>query len=120
MGDVEDLKLMNNGDGTYKFTCLPAGRGYITIQIMLHGQPIKNSPVTVQVGEKEPHYVKQVSRGVEEKRIDGLHSAQDAPGEALHAQPVQRVVAHAQPINRPSYAQPDPTYHRGCAYPASA
>lgn len=116
MGDVEDLKLMNNGDGTYKFTCLPAGNGYITIQIMLHGQPIKGSPVTVQVGQKQPHYVKQVSRGVEEKQIDGLHTGGE-PQEAHvgYTAPVQRIVAHAQAINRPSYAQPDPTYSRGRA-----
>lgn len=66
MGDVEGLKLINNGDGTYKFQCMPQHPGHITIQITLHGQPINDSPVTVPVGEgRQPLRVKQESSYVE-------------------------------------------------------
>eukprot|EP01125_Pyxidicula_operculata_P015363 TRINITY_DN5202_c0_g1_i1.p2 TRINITY_DN5202_c0_g1~~TRINITY_DN5202_c0_g1_i1.p2 ORF type:complete len:549 (-),score=147.06 TRINITY_DN5202_c0_g1_i1:122-1768(-) len=65
MGDVEGLKLINNGDGTYKFQCIPQSQGFVTIQISLHDQPIKNSPVTIQVGSKQPIRVKQESSRVD-------------------------------------------------------
>jgi hypothetical protein len=102
MGDVEDLKLLNNGDGTYRFTCTPQSQGYITLQIMLHGQPIKGSPVTVQVGQKQPLYVKQQSRGVEEKQISGIPSTHHAPAVVpQQASVVTRVAAApAASVNR--------------------
>jgi len=59
MGECSDLKLLNNGDGTYMFTCVPSANGHITVQITLHGQPIQNSPVTVEVGQKTAQYVRQ-------------------------------------------------------------
>jgi len=66
MGDAEQLRLVNNGDGTYKFQCVPQSNGHLTVQISLHGQPIKDSPVTVKVGEgKNPLKVKQESGPVE-------------------------------------------------------
>jgi len=65
VGSVENLRLINNGDGTYRFQCVPQAHGHVTIQITLHGQPIKNSPVTVQVGDKQPIKIKQESSQVE-------------------------------------------------------
>jgi hypothetical protein len=65
VGSVENLRLINNGDGTYRFQCVPQAHGHVTIQITLHGQPIKNSPVTVQVGDKQPIKIKQESSHVE-------------------------------------------------------
>lgn len=35
--------------------------GHLTIQITLHDQPIQDSPVSVQVGAKQTHYVRQVA-----------------------------------------------------------
>lgn len=73
MGDCTELKLLNNGDGTYMFTCVPQCKytirsvltnlaaGHLTIQIMLHDQPIQDSPVSVQVGAKQTHYIRQVA-----------------------------------------------------------
>jgi len=61
VGSVENLRLINNGDGTYRFQCVPQSHGHITIQLTLHGQPIKNSPVTVQVGERQPMKIRQES-----------------------------------------------------------
>jgi len=129
MGDVEDLKLINNGDGTYKFVCTPMSAGYITVQVLLHGQPIKGSPVTVPVGQKQGHFVKQVSKGVDEKSISGPPSAyahaqaQATPAPSTSAT-VSRVVAAAAPVNRPSYTQPDPAYTQpkpgASAQPASS
>lgn len=125
MGDLENLKLFNNGDGTYKFTCVPQGNGFITVQISLHGQPIKSSPVTVQVGEKKEFRVKQQSRGVESKDIDAPRRpmpAQSTPMPApLQAKTVSvpassgtrpSVVATpaAAAPPRSSYARPDPAY----------
>jgi len=104
MGDVEELKLLNNGDGTYRFTCTPQSNGYITLQITLHGQPIKGSPVTVQVGQKQPMYVKQQSRGVDEKAISGVSNSYNTPAvPQTQAQVVTRVsAAPAQAVNRPA------------------
>jgi hypothetical protein len=65
VGSVENLKLINNGDGTYRFQCVPQAHGHITIQITLHGQPILNSPVTVQVGDRQQIKIKQESSHVE-------------------------------------------------------
>jgi len=66
MGDAEQLRLVNNGDGTYKFQCVPQTNGHLTVQISLHGQPIRDSPVTVKVGDgKNPLKVKQESGPVE-------------------------------------------------------
>jgi len=65
VGYVENLRLINNGDGTYRFQCVPQAHGHVTIQITLHGQPIKNSPVTVSVGDKQPIKIKQQSSNVE-------------------------------------------------------
>jgi hypothetical protein len=65
VGSVENLRLINNGDGTYRFQCVPQAHGHVTIQITLHGQPIKNSPVTVSVGDKTPIKIKQESSNVE-------------------------------------------------------
>jgi len=66
MGDAEQLRLINNGDGTYKFQCVPQTNGHLTIQLSLHGQPIKDSPVTVKVGDgRNPLKVKQESGPVE-------------------------------------------------------
>jgi len=65
VGSVENLRLINNGDGTYRFQCVPQSHGHITIQLTLHGQPIRNSPVTVQVGEKQQVKIKQESSQVE-------------------------------------------------------
>jgi hypothetical protein len=65
VGSVDNLRLINNGDGTYRFQCVPQSHGHITIQLTLHGQPIKNSPVTVQVGDKQPLKIKQESSHVE-------------------------------------------------------
>lgn len=71
MGDVEGLKLINNGDGTYRFQCVPQHPGHITVQLTLHGQPIMDSPVTVPVGEgRQPLRVKQESSHVETIRDD--------------------------------------------------
>jgi len=61
MGDVSDLKLVNNGDGTYYCECVPHSDGHITVQICLHGEPIKNSPLTVQVGEKQKYTARQTA-----------------------------------------------------------
>jgi len=61
VGSVENLRLINNGDGTYRFQCVPQCHGHITVQLTLHGQPIKNSPVTVQVGDKQATKIKQES-----------------------------------------------------------
>jgi len=61
VGSVENLRLINNGDGTYRFQCIPQSHGHITIQLTLHGQPIKNSPVTVQVGDRQPMKIRQES-----------------------------------------------------------
>jgi hypothetical protein len=80
VGSVENLRLINNGDGTYRFQCVPQSHGHITIQLTLHGQPIKNSPVTVQVGEKAPMKIRQESTHVEtisDTRPPG-HDQQDA------------------------------------------
>jgi len=52
----------------------------VTIQLTLHGQPIKNSPVTVQVGDKAPMKIRQESNHVEtisDTRPAG-HDQQDA------------------------------------------
>jgi len=65
VGSVENLRLINNGDGTYRFQCVPQSHGHITIQLTLHGQPIRNSPVTAQVGEKQQVKIKQESSHVE-------------------------------------------------------
>jgi len=65
VGSVENLRLINNGDGTYRFQCVPQAHGHVTIQLTLHGQPIRNSPVTVQVGEKQQVKIKQESSHVE-------------------------------------------------------
>jgi len=65
VGSVENLRLINNGDGTYRFQCVPQSHGHVTIQLTLHGQPIKNSPVTVQIGEKQAVKIKQESSHVE-------------------------------------------------------
>jgi len=65
VGSVENLRLINNGDGTYRFQCVPQSHGHVTIQLTLHGQPIRNSPVTVQVGEKQQVKIKQESSHVE-------------------------------------------------------
>jgi hypothetical protein len=65
VGSVENLRLINNGDGTYRFQCVPQCAGHITIQLTLHGQPIKNSPITVQVGERQQIKIKQESSHVE-------------------------------------------------------
>jgi len=65
VGSVENLRLVNNGDGTYRFQCIPQAHGHITIQLTLHGQPIKNSPVTVQVGDKPQMKIRQESSHVE-------------------------------------------------------
>jgi len=65
VGSVENLRLINNGDGTYRFQCVPQSHGHVTVQLTLHGQPIKNSPVTIQVGEKQPVKIKQESSHVE-------------------------------------------------------
>jgi len=66
MGDAEQLRLINNGDGTYKFQCVPQSNGHLTIQLSLHGQPIKDSPVTAKVGDgRNPLKVKQESGPVE-------------------------------------------------------
>jgi len=63
MGDISDLKLVNNGDGTYYVECVPHSNGsHVTIQICLHGEPIKNSPLTVQVGERQRYQTKQTSQ----------------------------------------------------------
>jgi len=61
IGSVDNLRLINNGDGTYRFQCVPQTEGHITIQLTLHGQPIKSSPVTVQVGERKPIKIRQES-----------------------------------------------------------
>jgi len=104
MGDVEELKLLNNGDGTYRFTCVPQSNGYITLQIMLHGQPIKGSPVTVQVGQKQPMYVKQQSRGVDEKSIAGIPTTTVVSVPVpQQSQVVSRVAAApASSVNKPT------------------
>jgi len=66
MGDAEQLRLINNGDGTYKFQCVPQSNGHLTVQVSLHGQPIRESPVTVKVGDgKVALKVKQESGPVE-------------------------------------------------------
>jgi len=66
MGDAEQLRLVNNGDGTYKFQCIPQTNGHLTVQISLHGQPIRDSPVTIKVGDgKNQMKVKQESGPVE-------------------------------------------------------
>jgi len=66
MGDAEQLRLINNGDGTYKFQCIPQTTGHLTVQVSLHGQPIRDSPVTVKVGDgKNAMKVKQESGPVE-------------------------------------------------------
>jgi hypothetical protein len=65
VGSVENLRLINNGDGTYRFQCVPQCHGHITIQLTLHGQPIKNSPITVQVGERQQVKIKQESNHIE-------------------------------------------------------
>lgn len=59
MGDVSDLKLMNNGDGTYRFQCIPQSAGHCTINITLHEQPIQNSPLTFKVGQEQKAFIKQ-------------------------------------------------------------
>jgi len=116
MGDVEDLKLMNNGDGTYKFMCTPQTPGFITIQIMLHGQPIKGSPVTVPVGQKQGHFVKQASKGVDEKSIGGIPStyaqatASSTPSSTPSGNVSRVLAAQTVSVNRPSFNQPDPAY----------
>jgi len=61
MGDVSELTLVNNGDGTYFCQCVPHSVGHVTIQITLHGEPIRNSPLTIQVGEKQKYGIRQVS-----------------------------------------------------------
>jgi len=61
MGDISDLKLVNNGDGTYYCECVPHSNGFVTIQICLHGEPIRNSPLTVQVGEKTKYSTRQTA-----------------------------------------------------------
>jgi len=61
MGDISDLKLVNNGDGTYYCECVPHSNGHITLQICLHGEPIRNSPLTVQVGEKAKYQARQTA-----------------------------------------------------------
>eukprot|EP01123_Difflugia_compressa_P003387 TRINITY_DN143_c0_g1_i1.p1 TRINITY_DN143_c0_g1~~TRINITY_DN143_c0_g1_i1.p1 ORF type:complete len:459 (-),score=111.33 TRINITY_DN143_c0_g1_i1:103-1314(-) len=61
IGSVENLRLINNGDGTYRFQCVPQSHGHITIQLTLHGQPIKNSPVTAAVGDRQPIKIRQES-----------------------------------------------------------
>jgi len=61
MGDISDLKLVNNGDGTCYCECVPHSNGHITIQICLHGEPIRNSPITVQVGEKAKYQTRQTA-----------------------------------------------------------
>lgn len=66
MGDVEQLRLINNGNGSYKFQCVPQAPGHVTVQLSLHGQPIRDSPVTVKVGDGlNPMKVKQESGPVE-------------------------------------------------------
>jgi len=99
MGDCSDLKLLNNGDGTYMFTCVPQGSGHLTIQITLHDQPIQDSPVSVQVGSKQTHYVKQVAEAPPVNR---------GPGSTVHHSPAPVSSGYDNYNYAPSYAaEPD-------------
>jgi len=110
VGSVENLRLINNGDGTYRFQCVPQSHGHVTIQLTLHGQPIKNSPVTVQVGEKQQVKIKQESSHVEtisdtrppqqkqqEYDYDPYEGGNDEPGYQENYQP--RESAHQDVSN---------------------
>jgi len=75
MGDVENLKLINNGDGTYKFQCVPQSLGHVTVQLTLHGQPLQDCPITIAVGEgKKSIQIKQ-----ESSYVHTLHDDRQRP-----------------------------------------
>jgi len=69
MGDISDLKLVNNGDGTYYCECVPHSNGFMTIQITLHGEPIRNSPLTVQVGDKVKFQQRQTATATQKPTL---------------------------------------------------
>jgi len=86
MGDAEQLRLINNGDGTYKFQCIPQTNGHLTVQISLHGQPIRDSPVTIKVGDgKNQMKVKQESGPVEV--ISDTRNTKQAVNQVFDAEP---------------------------------
>jgi len=118
MGDVEELKLFNNGDGSYRFSCMPMANGFITIQLTLHGQPIKGSPVTVQVGQKTGVYVKQQSRGLtDEKAIPGITQSlppqQPVVSRSMGAVPVSSARPSVAPMIIEAQPMRDSTYSPG-------
>lgn len=40
MGDVDDIKLFNNGDGTYKFACTPLSNGSILLSLFIDSSQV--------------------------------------------------------------------------------
>jgi hypothetical protein len=123
MGDVTDLKLTNNGDGTYRFACIPQSVGHCTIQITLHEQPIQNSPICFKVGQEQKAFVKQsvgqqtpAARGVTPgapKAGSNVTAAKPSVGMGTNsnfARPsVQPVAAKPAPVQQ---ARPQSTYQQ--------
>jgi hypothetical protein len=71
------------------------GNGHITIQICLHGEPIKNSPLTVQVGEKQKYAARQTAVPTPKPQ------PQSQPQQQHYQQPQQQ----ARPSQQPSRQQ---------------
>jgi len=102
MGDISDLKLMNNGDGTYRFQCIPQSAGHCTINITLHEQPIQNSPIIFKVGQEQKAYVKQVAT----QTPPAFRSAPAASrGPSQVQAPAARGPSHVQPAGRAQQPQ---------------
>jgi len=102
MGDITDLKLVNNGDGTYFCECVPHSNGHITVQITLHGEPIKNSPLTVQVGEKQKYSMRQTATAAQPSKTQ----PQSQPQPQQQPQAARQTQAQS---SKPQQAQPQQT-----------
>jgi len=114
MGDVTDLKLTNNGDGTYRFQCIPQSVGHCTIQIMLHEQPIKNSPVQFKVGVEQKAYIRQTVGVTPAVRTAPPAAKPQTAAVSRPAAPQQAQTAHT--TNPDGYEQQPQYAQAGYAY----
>jgi len=98
MGDISDLKLVNNGDGTYYCECVPHSNGHVTIQICLHGEPIKNSPLTIQVGDKQKYSTRQVAQPAPKPQPTQQQQPPRQQPSQVHQQPPRQSQQPTQPV----------------------
>jgi len=115
MGDISDLKLVNNGDGTYYVECCPHSNGsHVTVQICLHGEPIKNSPLTVQVGEKQKYQTKQTAQPTPKPQATTYHAqpVQSKPVQQTYQPPPQQQPVHHQSVHHQSTSSYQPAPQR--------